>query len=193
MGFLFDPDVVDEIGQRHLGKDPDAMVADIGADLKAKYGDHIHLDMPLFFNSAGGIMYQIKLFAMAPREYIMICGTSIGSSGHSGRHPVAFWDTILSGGARYMHEDVLARRTYPTGSRVFVDRWQAATIDFPDHCWMLEYARGELFALLPFGMANTFFNTLDFKSAFRTMRIYGTLTLRHLRAARARRREDTTA
>ena len=59
---------------------------------------------------------------------------------------------------------------------------------FPDHCWMLEYARGELFGLLPFGMANTFFNTLDFKSAFRTLKIYGTLTLRHLRAERARRR-----
>jgi hypothetical protein len=37
-------------------------------------------------------------------------------------------------------------------------------------------------------MANTFFNTLDFKSAFRTLKIYGTLTLRHLRAERARRR-----
>jgi hypothetical protein len=101
---------------------------------------------------------------------------------------VAFWDTILSGGAQYMHQDDLSRREYPTGSRVFVDRWQAATIHFPDHCWMLEYARGELFGLLPFGMANTFFNTLDFKSAFRTLKIYGTLTLRHLRAERARRR-----
>ena len=185
MSFLFDPDVIDEIGQRHIGKPIDGMVADVGADLKAKYGHHVHLDQPLFFNSAGGIMYQIKLFAMTPREYIMICGSAIGSSGHSGRHPVAFWDTILSGGARYMHQDELASHEYPTGSRVFVDRWQAATIHFPDHCWMLEYARGSLFALLPFGLANTLFNTLDWKSALRTLRVYGTLTRRTLAARRS--------
>ena len=184
MAYLFDPDLIDEIGQRHIGKSSKRMFEGIGADLKAKYGENIHLDQPLFFNSAGGIMYQIKLFAMTPREYIMICGTSIGSSGHSGRHPVAFWDTIISGEARYMHQDEIDRRSYPTGSRVFVDRWQAATIHFPDHCWMLEYARGALIGLLPFGLANTLFNTLDLKSVLRTMRIYTTLSARHLRGLR---------
>ena len=73
----------------------------------------------------------------------------------------------------------------PIGSRIFVDRWQAATIHFPDHCWMLEYARGSLFALLPFGLANTFFNTLDWKSALRTLRVYGSLTRRTLAARRS--------
>jgi C-8 sterol isomerase len=185
MGFLFDPDVIDEIGQRHIGKPMDALVTGIGADLKAKYGEAIHLDQPFFFNSAGGILYQIKLFAMTPREYVMVCGSAIGASGHSGRHPVAFWDTILSGGARYMHEGELEARDYPTGARIFVDRWQSAAIDFPDHCWMLEYARGALFALLPFGMANTLFNTLDGKSALRTLRVYATLTRRNFARRRA--------
>ncbi len=180
MAYLFDPDLIDEIGQRHLDQPITQMMDHIGADLRAKYGENIHLDQPLFFNSAGGIMYQIKLFALTPSEYIMICGTSVGSSGHSGRHPVAFWDTILSGEARYMHEGDPERRSHPTGSRIFVDRWQAATIDFPDHCWMLEYARGTLLGLLPFGLANTLFNTLDLKSALSTLRIHVTLTARHL-------------
>jgi C-8 sterol isomerase len=187
MPYLFDPDVIDEIGQRHVGRPIGEAVSGVGADLLAKYADRVHLDMPLFLNSAGGIMYQIKLFAMTPSEYVMICGTSVGSSGHSGRHPVAFWDTILSGEARYMHEGELERRSYAAGARVFVDRWQSATIDFPDHCWMLEYARGALAALLPFGLANTLFNTLDFASAWRTARVYATLTRRHLAARRSRR------
>jgi hypothetical protein len=178
----FDPDTVNEIGQRHLGKPLDQMFRDVGQDLKAVYPDDVHLDQPLVFNSAGGIMYQLKIFAMTPREYIMICGSSIGSSGHSGRHPVAFWDTVLSGETRYMHEGELDRRCYRTGDRIFVDKWQAATIDFPDHCWMLEYARGNLPFLLPFGMANTFSNTLDLVSAFRLFRIYAALSARHFRA-----------
>jgi len=177
---LFDPDTVDAIGQRHVGVRPfDELFARVGADLKARYPGDVHLDQPLFFNSAGGMMYQIKLFAMTPDEYIMICGSSIASSGHSGRHPVAFWDTVLSGEARYMHQDELEPRCYAAGERIFVDRWQSATIAFPDHCWMLEYARGVLPALLPFGMANTLFNTLDLQSAARTLKIYTTLALRY--------------
>jgi hypothetical protein len=175
----FHPDTVNEIGQRHIGKPLDQLFAEIGRDLKAVYPEYVDTHQPLVFNSAGGIMYQLKIFAMTPREYIMICGSSIGSSGHSGRHPVAFWDTVLSGEARYMYEGELERRCYRTGDRIFVDKWQAATIDFPDHCWMLEYARGNLPMLLPFGMVNTLNNTLDFASAAKLFRIYLTFSGRY--------------
>lgn len=83
--YLFDPDTVNDVAQRHLGKPFDQMIADIGVDLKAIYPEDVSTDMPLVFNSAGGIMYQLKIFAMTPRENVMICGSSIGSSGHSGR------------------------------------------------------------------------------------------------------------
>jgi len=95
------------------------------------------------------------------------------------RDPV--WDTVLSGEARYMHEGELEPRTYQAHDRIFVDRWQAAMIDFPDHCWMLEYARGALPALLPFGMANTLFNSLDYVSAAHVLKIYATLAARYYR------------
>lgn len=180
MAYKFDPDVVDQIAQRHLGKPMPEMAAAIGEDLRAKYPRLVDVSLPLVFNTAGGIMYQLKIFAMTPREYIMICGSSIGSSGFSGRHPAAFWDTVLSGQANYMHQDQWEARSYRTGDRIFVDRWQAATIDFPDHCWMLEYARGTLIWLLPFGMVNFFTNTLDFRSLLRLMRIYLSLTRRSL-------------
>lgn len=157
------------------------MVKAVGRDLKALYPDLVDETLPLVFNSGGGIMYQLKIFAMTPHEYIMICGSSIGSSGFSGRHPAAFWDTVLSGQANYMHQEHWDPRSYQAGDRIFADRWQSATIDFPDHCWMLEYARGTLVWLLPFGLVNVFTNTLDFRSLLRLMRIYLALTRRYFR------------
>jgi hypothetical protein len=44
---------------------------------------------------------------------------------------------------------------------------------------MLEYARGTLPFLVPFGFANTASNTLDWVSGFRLIRVYLTLSLRH--------------
>lgn len=180
--YHFDPDVIDRIAQRHLGETMPQMADAIGAELKAQYPELVELSLPLVFNVSGGIMYQLKIFAMTPHEYIMICGSAIGSSGFSGRHPAAFWDTILSGQATYMHQDHWERASYSPGDRIFVDRWQSATIDFPDHCWMLEYARGTLVWLLPFGIVNVFTNTLDFGSLARLMRIYSALTRRYFRA-----------
>ena len=177
----FDPAVIDGIARRHLTNPMPEMVEAIGRDLKAAYPDLVDTSLPLVFNTAGGIMYQLKIFAMTPREYIMICGSSIGSSGFSGRHPAAFWDTVLSGQASYMHQDRWEPVSYKTGDRIFVDRWQAAAIDFPDHCWMLEYARGQLVWLLPFGAVNVFTNTLDFASLWRLLRVYGALTGRYVR------------
>jgi hypothetical protein len=177
----FDPEVINGIAQRHLGKPMAEMADAIGRDLKTCYPDYVDTEQPLVFNGGGGIMYQLKIFAMTPHEYIMICGSSIGSSGFSGRHPAAFWDTVLSGQANYMHQDQWESKSYRTGDRIFVDRWQSATIDFPDHCWMLEYARGTLIWLLPFGMINIFSNTLDFRSLFRLVRIYSMLSQRYFR------------
>lgn len=178
----FDPEVVNQVAQRHLGKPMPAMVEAIGQDLRAEYPDLVDVSLPLVFNNSGGIMYQLKIFAMTPHEYIMICGSSVGSSGFSGRHPAAFWDTILSGRAAYMHQDQLEPVSYGVGERIFVDRWQSAAIDFPDHCWMLEYARGTLAWLLPFGFVHVFTSTLDFHSLLRLMRIYTKLTRRYFRA-----------
>ena len=178
---LFDPDAIDRIAQRHLGKPMSEMAEAIGRDLQGCYPDYVDVTMPLVFNSGGAIMYQLKIFAMTPHEYIMICGSSIGSSGFSGRHPAAFWDTVLSGQATYMHQEKWEARSYKAGDRIFVDRWESATIDFPDHCWMLEYARGSLVWLLPFGIVNVFTNTLDFYSLLRLIRIYLSLTGKYFR------------
>ena len=47
----------------------------------------------------------------------------------------------------------------------------------PDRVWMLEYCRGLLFTMLPFGLLETLTSTLDVLTAWRTLRIYGSLLL----------------
>ena len=49
---------------------------------------------------------------------------------------------------------------------------------YPDHVWMVEYARGALPSLLPFGLAGALLSTLDFKTALQTVVIYFSLLTR---------------
>ena len=50
----------------------------------------------------------------------------------------------------------------------------------PDKCFALEYARGVIPLMLPFGLADVFFSTLDFVSLYRTFVIYGRHCIREL-------------
>jgi hypothetical protein len=93
----FDPEVIDSIARRHLTKPLPEMVEATGRELKPAYPDLIDASLPLVFNAAAGILHQLRIFAMTPREYIMICGSSVGSSGFSGRHPAAFRPYVLMG------------------------------------------------------------------------------------------------
>lgn len=43
----------------------------------------------------------------------------------------------------------------------------------PEHAWALEYARGWIPLMLPFGFADSFFSTVDFISVFNQVRLYG--------------------
>jgi C-8 sterol isomerase len=50
----------------------------------------------------------------------------------------------------------------------------------PDRCWALEYARGWIPLMLPFGVADTFSSTLDFVSLSNTIFWYAKLVISEL-------------
>lgn len=177
---MFDPDVIHEIGLQSIGL-PHAQMFDgiIGA-LAERYPGQIDGTQPWIFSNAGGAMVQIKVLYASASEYILLFGTPVGTGGHSGRHFVEFYDTVLDGEAWYYHEGQFTRDVYKTGDRIFVRKRQSAGMYIPDHVWMIEYARGVLPLSLPFGLADSLLSTLDFKTVARTLAVYVSLTTRRV-------------
>ena len=105
----------------------------------------------------------------------MIWGTPIGSEGHTGRHLAEFYDTVLDGEAWYYTEGQFTRDEYRPGDHIFLGKGQSAGMNYPDHESMVEYARGILPSLLPFGLADALLSTLDYKTALQTVQIYFSL------------------
>ena len=56
-----------------------------------------------------------------------------------------------------------------------------AACRIPDHCWALEYARGFIPQMLPFGVADSIFSTVDYQTVFRLFKIYGKATVREIK------------
>ena len=50
----------------------------------------------------------------------------------------------------------------------------------PERGWMLEYARGPIFTMLPFGLADSVFSTLDLRALRQTISTYGSLCVKEL-------------
>lgn len=173
--YVFDPKVIDEIARKHLGKPLEQMFADIGVELAETYPGAIDQTRPWVFNNAGGVMLEMKLFHASHKEYIMIWGTPIGSEGHTGRHLSEFHDTVLDGEAWYYSEGELTRHEYKPGDYIFVGKGESAGMHYPDHVWMIEYARGSLLTILPFGLADGLFSTLDYKTLWNTVVLYFSL------------------
>ncbi len=154
------------------------MFANITAELSDQYPGAIDTSKPWIFNNAGGVMLQMKLYHASLTEYIMIWGTPIGSEGHTGRHLAEFYDTVLDGEAWYYSEGQLTRDVYTPGDHVFVGKGESAGMHYPDHVWMIEYARGSMPALFPFGLADGLFSTLDYKTLWLTLVVYFSLLLK---------------
>lgn len=178
--FVFDPQIIHEISSKHLGQPLEQMFNHIILELSERYPGQIDDSQPWIFNNAGGVMLQMKLLHASTREYVIILGTPIGSEGHTGRHLVEFYDTVLDGEAWYYQEGQFTRDVYTPGDRIFVGKGQSAGMRYPDHAWVVEYARGPLPSLLPFALADALFSTHDFKTALQTLVIYFSLLTRKL-------------
>src|SRR5437660_1356809 len=178
--YVFDLQVIHEISLKHLGQQLEQMFESITAELSERYPDTIDDSKPWIFNNAGGVMLEMKLLHASTKEYVMIWGTPIGSEGHTGRNLAEFYDTVLDGEAWYYQEGQFARSVYKPGDHIFLGKGQSAGMHYPDHVWMVEYARGALPTLIPFGLTDALSSTLDFKTAWQTLAIYLSLVLRSL-------------
>jgi C-8 sterol isomerase len=181
MDFLFDPQVIHACALNGIGKPKPAMFDAVADAIDDAYPGRIDRSLPWIYSIAGGAMIQMKLYYASMFEYLMIWGTPIGSEGHSGRHLVGFWDTVLDGETWYYGEGQFEKRVYRPGDRIYVGPGQARAMNFTDGVWAVEYARGPIPLSMPFGLADELLSTLDFSTAAQTVGYYMALIGHHWR------------
>ena len=138
----------------------------------ARYPGHILEDSGWIFNNAGGAMGQMLVLHASITEYVMIFGSRLGTEGHSGRFYAKDFFFILEGEQWAYAEGDLEQRVYRPGDLHVLQPGTAEGYRMPDSCFALEYARGIIPAMLPFGLADALSSTLDVSSVGRTFAVY---------------------
>lgn len=173
MAYVFDPDVLHGIAKNAIGQPIEATVAQVVRELDERYPGHILTNTGWVFNNAGGAMGSMRILHASMTEYVIIFGTAIGTEGATGRFAADDWFFMLDGEHWSYGEGDLDRQVTRAGEVSVLERGQAKAYRFPDKAWGLEYARGAIPLMLPFGLADTLFSTLDLRQLSRTMAIYG--------------------
>lgn len=185
MAYVFDPGELHAIAKQAVGKKPRSeLFAAVEEQLAERYPKYISRDNPWLFNNAGGAMGQIKLLHCSLSEYILIFGTPIGTEGHSGRYGTEVYDFMLEGEMWCYHAGELHKTVYKAGDVAYLGPDRAKGYAVPNSAFMLEYARGKIPTMLPFGLADTVFSTRDRTTLGRTIWQYGKLATQQLLAGK---------
>lgn len=181
MGYIFEPGNLHELCKRAAREQSrDAMIRVVTEELKRQYPRHIDLEVPWLFNNAGGAMGQIKLLHCSLTEYILVFGTPTGTEGHSGRYTTEIYDFMLEGEMWCFHAGEFDRTVFKPGDVAYLGADRAKGYAVPSSALMLEYARGAIPTMLPFGLADTVFSTLDRRTVSHTIFNYAKLVTRNL-------------
>jgi len=162
--YVFDPEVLQSIAKTVIARNltTQQMIKQLTKELEIRYPGHIDSFEEWMFNNAGGAMGAMTLLHCSVTEYVIIFGTPVGTEGHTGRFFVDDYFIILEGEQWAFAAGQLDRDVYKAGDMHHLVRGHAQQYRMPDKCFALEYARGVIPTMLPFGIWDTFFSTLDF-------------------------------
>jgi len=177
MTYIFNPEKLHEIAKAAVGQQHSQMFQQVLDDLTKEYGSHIRPRKHWHFNNAGGAMGQLRLLHASLSEYLIFFGTPIGTEGHSGRYPAAVYDFMLDGDMWCYQEGETERILYKPGDAAVLPKGATKGYRLPKGAWMLEYARGPIVTMLPFGFLDVFTSTLDVRAMASTFVDYTSLVL----------------
>jgi C-8 sterol isomerase len=174
VGYLFDPKVLHEAAKHAVAKGGTAheKVAGIREELAGIYPGHIRPENEWVFNVAGGALGQMTLLHASITEYVIVFGTPIGTEGYSGRFRADDYFMILEGEQWAYSVGEEDREVFGPGEMHHLPRGVARGYRMPGRCYALEYARGFIPSMLPFGLADSFTSTMDPIPVVKTLQLY---------------------
>ena len=167
--YIFEPADLQRIVQMHLDVPLDERFDRIAATLHAVYGEHVHPEQEWIWSNAGGIMCSMSVLHNSPREYLLFCGTAVGSEGHSGRHRAELFDIVVHGELQTFKPDQFKATILNPGDVSYLPQLTTNGSHLEKDCWLLEYARGNIFSMFPFALGDTIFSTQDLTDVRKTM------------------------
>ncbi|CAN8073030.1 unnamed protein product [Agarophyton chilense] len=138
-------------------------------ELRDTYPKYILNDPPWLFNNAGGAMGSMLVLHISLVEYVIIFGTPVGTAGHTGRFMADDWFTILHGEQWAASPGSLEREVFRPGNQHLLPRGSCKQYLMKPDSWALEYARGNILSMLPFGFADSFSSTFDLVTVWKTV------------------------
>ncbi|XP_048875011.1 sigma non-opioid intracellular receptor 1 [Brienomyrus brachyistius] len=172
--YVFNKEDVAKLAKQYAGQDPDQAFSKVVVELRRKYPGHILPDEDLqwVFVNAGGWMGSMCLLHASLTEYVLLFGTAVDTSGHSGRYWAEISDTVISGTFRQWKEGTTKSEMYYPGDTILHAAGDATSVQWSAGTWMVEYGRGFIPSTLGFALADTVFSTQDFLTFFYTVRVY---------------------
>ena len=185
--YVFDPDDLQRIVKMHLDVPLDQRFDRIAQTLREVYGEHVHLGGEWIWSNAGGIMCSMSVLHTSPKEYLLFCGTAVGSEGHSGRHRADLYDIVVHGELKTFKTDQFRPTGLEPGDMSYLPRKSTNGSHLAPECWLLEYARGNIPSMFPFALGDTVFSTQDLTDLAKTMKHSTRLMAAEARLALKRR------
>jgi len=185
--YVFNPSQLHELAQAAIASSPNdtaGMIQHIVTNLTLTYpSNQIKLNVDSsewVFNNAGGAMGAMYIIHASITEYLIIFGTPLGTEGHTGLHTADDYFHILVGEQWAFRPGGLEMERYTPGMVHFLPRGTAKQYKMHEGCFALEYARGWIPLMLPFGLADIFTSTLDVVTLYHTVRVTGREMIRNI-------------
>ena len=167
--YVFEPSDLQRIVKMHLDAPLSERFDRIAETMQAVYGEHVRRQREWIWSNAGGIMCSMNVLHVSPKEYLLFCGTAVGTEGHSGRHRAEIFDVVIHGELQTFKPDQFQAATYGPGDMAHLPRRTTNGSHLGSECWLLEYSRGNILSLFPFALGDTIFSTQDLTDLRKTM------------------------